>query len=48
MITALGNTDQRHYGTIFSDLAHNAVGYKPRKVRSVGYAQQKTRQGHIG
>lgn len=45
MITALGNSDQRHCGTIFSDLTHNAMGYKPRQVKGAG---QKTRHKHIG
>lgn len=31
MIAAFGNTALRHYGTMFSDFAHNAVGYKPGK-----------------
>ncbi len=44
MITALGNSDQSHYGTIFSDLTHNAVGYKARQVQREG---QKTRHGDI-
>lgn len=49
MITALGNTDQCHYGDIFSVLAHSAVGYKPTGKLKVWDRRSKEKKlGPIG
>lgn len=34
VIPFFGNTDLHQYGQLFCDLAHNAVGFKTRKVES--------------